>query len=106
MDSSQLDCIYTQDQTISIADGGTLQVHQTELTKKDLVDFTLLVEASGEAKVINQLFNDPAFLRGVEVRCIYEGTEVIARLEILTNHEFTLPSKRSILLRVSERLHR
>ena len=89
-------CVLVRDQLLDLGEEGKLSIHRTELTRPDLVSFTLLVEVSGSPEVVNLLLQNPDFLRGSKVACCYEGVEATAQLEIWTTHEFTFPSGRSI----------
>ena len=96
MTDPDLNCVCAREQSIALPEGGTLHVHRTELTRKDLVSFVILVEVSGETEVVNRGLENPQFLRGIKVACCYDGTEATAKLELWTTHEFTFPSGRSI----------
>jgi hypothetical protein len=97
MNTPDQNCVLVRDQVIPLGEGRTLQVHRAELTRADLVSFMVIVEVSGDAKVVNQLLGNPGFLRGIKIACLYDGVEAIAQLDLWTTQRFTLPSGRCIL---------
>lgn len=95
-EASKSTFLLDREQTIKIA-GHTLKVFRTELVKSDLVSFELIAEVSRDVVLINQLFENPAIIRGVKLQCTYEAELATAELSMLTKEVGVLASDKHVL---------